>query len=136
MYRAVLVTLVLLVLTGLSCRVEGKVIPYRKLTPEQRAALDASQHRLATLDRELQGLEYARRHGRISSKEYAYEAHDLTAYIAAESKFQNNILVDDQPFPDPPVEVERTMATIGKYAGYAGVCIVFIGLRILPAFVK
>jgi hypothetical protein len=132
MYRAVLVTLVLLGLTGFFSRAEAKLIPYRKLTPDQRLALQASEQRLATYDRALVALESARRHGKISRTEFHYEEHDLVAFISAESRFQNDILIDDQPFP--PENVREVMENIVKYGViYPAMVIGYLALRVLPS---
>ncbi len=113
MYRAVLASLVLLLISGMVSRVEARVIPYRKLTLEQQMALDESERRMGIYDRALQALDRERKHGRISRGEYGYESHDLTAYIAAEARFQNDIMISDQPFP--PDSVQEVMANIVKY---------------------
>jgi hypothetical protein len=113
MYRAVFASLVLLVLSGMFSRVEAKLVPYRKLTLDQRVALEASERRLDMYDHALQTLDHERRHGKISRKEYGYEARDLNAYIMAEARFQNDILIDDQPFP--PENVREVMENVAKY---------------------
>jgi hypothetical protein len=131
MYRAVLGSLVLFVVSGLFCRVEAKLIPYRKLTAEQRMELEASEQRMSTFDRTLQALESARKHGKISRKEYGYEAHDLTAYIAAEARFQNDILIDSRPVP--PEDVREVMENIVKYGVvYPAMVIAYVAARIAP----
>ena len=133
MYRAIGFSLVLLVATGLSSRLDAKVVPYRKLSLDQRLALERSERRLETFDRALQILERERRLGKISRREYGYEAHDLTAYIKAEARFQNDILIDRRPFLDD--DAQDVMSNIIKYgiimpAEVIGV----IALRIAPAF--
>jgi hypothetical protein len=113
MYRAVLLSLVLLVGMGGVTALRAKLIPYRKLSTDQRVALQESEKRLGTYDRALQAIELARKKGRISRMEYGYEAHDLTAFIGAEARFQNEILISDQPFP--PEDAREVMENIAKY---------------------
>jgi hypothetical protein len=133
MYRAVLLSLALLVIAGGASRLDAKVIPYRKLTADQRVALQQSELRLATYDRALQALEVARKRGKISRIEYGYEKHDLTAFIAAEARFQNDILIDDRPFP--PEDVREVMENIAKYGFiYPAEVIGLLALRIAPGF--
>ncbi len=121
MYRAAWLTLVILFASGLLGRVDAKVIPYRKLTVEQRTALEASEQRLAIFDRRLQALDRERHLGKVSRVEYGYEAHDLTAYIMAEARFHDDILIDSRPVPPEDVrEVVENIVKYGRHARHAG----------------
>jgi hypothetical protein len=133
MYRTVLVSLVLLVAAAVSAPLDAYVFPYRKLTADQRLALAQSEQRLQTYDRALQAVEQARREGKISRKEYGYEVHDLTAFISAEARFQNDILISNRPFP--PEDVREVMENIVKYGFVMPAEVIgMVALRIAPAF--
>jgi hypothetical protein len=131
MYRPVGISLAFLVVTVGFCRLNAKVIPYRKLSMDQRLTLEQSERRLETYDRALQVLERDWRKGRVSRTEYGYEEHDLTGYICAEARFQNDILISNGPCP--PEDVREVMENIEKYATYAGAGILYVGVRLLPA---
>jgi hypothetical protein len=68
---------------------------YRSLTTTEKLALDESQQRLIILDHALQSLDDRFAHKKISHTDYAYEKHDLTAFISAEARFQNALLKKD-----------------------------------------
>jgi len=92
---------------------EASIRPYRKLTTDQRIALEASQDRLARLDSALHDLarNYARK--RISARDYAYYEHDLTCYIAAEAQFQDELLIKPPGLAEDQREI---LQNIAKYA--------------------
>jgi hypothetical protein len=134
MYRAIGFSLVLLVATGLSSRLDAKVLPYGKLTLDQRMALEASERRLKIFDRKLQAVEHASGQGRISRAEYGYEVHELTAFISAEARFQNDILIDRRPFLDD--DAQDVMSNIVRYGIiYPAEAIGYLAIRLGPGLV-
>lgn len=134
MYRAVLASLVLLLVSGMACRVEARLIPYRKLTADQRLQLETSEQRLGIFDRKLQALDLALRHHAISRTEYAYEAHDITAFIAAEARFQDDLLTDNQPFLSD--DSQDVLANIVRYGViYPAEAIAYIAVKAGPGLV-
>jgi len=131
MYRVIGFSLVLFVASGLVCRVEAKIISYGKLTLDQRVALEASERRLEIFDRKLQAVEHARSHGKISRTEYGYEVHELTAFISAEARFQNDILIDRRPFLDD--DAQDVMSNIVRYGIiYPAEAVGYLAVRVGP----
>ncbi len=74
-------------------------VAFRDLTPQQTAALDASQERLTAFDHALQMLDQRYARNRISLSDYRYQERDLLGFIANEADFQNAILHKDRPDP-------------------------------------
>ena len=115
MYRnALLFAVILFVALGTSSNVQGKVLRYRDLTTDQIMALQQSERRLDMYDRALKALPLAFKHRKISRREYGYEEHDLVAFISAEARYQDDILIDNQPFP--PENVREVMENVARYA--------------------
>lgn len=87
------------------------------LTVTQTLALQESENRLIADDRILQALENDRKNKKISAKDFAWQSHDLIAYIGAEAQFQNAILTKQHAFPsvDLPEGAVKVLRTIGKY---------------------
>jgi hypothetical protein len=123
---------------GLSTSADARVRREKDLTLDEVLALEHSQTRLQTYDRALQALDTAHRIGKISNREYGYEQRDLVAFIGAEARYQNDIMVDDEPFP--PEDAKEVMYNIAKYAiivpayiiGIAARAIAGSGLSISP----
>jgi len=83
--NALLFTVVLFITLGAAANVHGKVLRYRDLTTTQ-----------------------------ISRREYGYEERDLVAFIGAEACYQDDILINNQPFP--PENVREVMENVARYA--------------------
>jgi hypothetical protein len=84
---------------------------YRSLTTTEKLALQESQHRLIILDQALQALDNRLAHKKISHTDYAYEKHDLTAFISGEARFQNALLKkDDELISEGAREVLENIA--------------------------
>jgi lipopolysaccharide biosynthesis regulator YciM len=131
MYRAVVASLVLLVVSSLCYRVEAKIVPYRKLTDQQRLQIEASEQRLEVFDRKLQAVEVARRHHQISRAEYGYEVHELTAFIADEARLQDDILIDNHPLLSD--DAQDVMSNIVRYGIiYPAEAIGYLAVRVGP----
>ena len=134
MYRGILFSLVLLLASGHVGRLDAKIVSYNKLKPEQLAQLEASEQRLAIFDRKLQAVEVARRQHKISRTEYGYEVHELTAFVSAEARFQNDILIDRRPFLDD--DAQDVMSNIIKYGIiYPAEGIAYLAVRVGPGLV-
>ena len=99
---------------GVATDAGAKTFRYDDLSLDQKMALQRSEQRLATYDRALQALDVAREKGKISRRDYAYDQHDLVAFIGCEARYQNDIMTDDRPFP--PEETREVMENIAKYA--------------------
>jgi hypothetical protein len=93
---------------------DAKVRRSRDLTVTQTVALQESERRLDMYDRALKALTVARKRGEISRREFGYEERDLVGFIGCEARYQNDILIDDRPFP--PEDVREVMENIAKYA--------------------
>jgi hypothetical protein len=104
-------------------------VAFRDLSPQQVAALDASQNRLATFDRALQTLDARRARQRISLRDYNYQEHDLLAFIANEADFQNAILHKDAT--DPFMLSSDQCDKIGEGCEYAGAILAKAGMAFL-----
>ena len=112
--NALLFTVVLFAALGVSANVHGKVLRYRDLTTTQIIALQQSERRLDMYDRALKALPTARKLGKIGRREYGYEERDLVAFIGAEARYQDDILINNQPFP--PENVREVMENVARYA--------------------
>jgi len=108
----VLLTLVILGLI-IPLSAHGATRPLRDLKIGERTKLQESEQRMAVYDRALQALDSARAKGRISRQEYSYEQRDITAFIGAEARYQNDLLKKTSTFPEDAREV---MQNIAKYA--------------------
>ena len=98
---------------GASSLSRAAVRPFHDLSVTERVDLQQSEHRLLTFDLTLQALEQALRQKKISRREYAYEYRDITAFIAEEAEYQNDILTKDSGFDEDAREV---MQNVAKYA--------------------
>jgi hypothetical protein len=98
---------------------EAKIKSFQELSATQIMALQESENRLATFDRDLQDLEREREYKEISLREFAWQRRDLVAYIGAEAQFQNSILTHETTFPEGPELSDQAVAvlrTVGKYS--------------------
>ncbi len=129
---AIFLAAMLLFTAGFSTSAHAKVRRARDLTLDEVLALQRSESRMATYDRALQALDVARSQGKISRREYGYEQRDLVAFIGAEARYQNDIMIDDRPFP--PEDTRVVMENIAKYVVMAGEAIGYLALRIAPGF--
>ncbi len=114
MHRNVLLFAVVLFAVLGAANVHGKVLRYRDLTTTQVMALEQSERRLDMYDRALKALTTARKLGKVGRRESGYEERDLVAFIGAEARYQDDILIDNQPFP--PENVREVMENVARYA--------------------
>jgi len=127
---AVFFVALLVVWIGASSLGTAAVRSFRKLSVTERVELQQSEQRMAMLDLALGSLEPALKQKRISRREFTYEERDLTSYIAAEAKYQNDILTKDSGFAEDAREVAQNIA---KYATYAVGGILYLAARCAPA---
>jgi hypothetical protein len=99
---------------------------YKDLTVDQRVSLQESERRLALFDRTLQAIEVARQSKKMSYREYAWQRHDLIAYIGAEAKFQNDLLIKNRGMSEDTREV---LENIEKYTVLVPAYILAIAAR-------
>ncbi len=114
MHRNVLLFAVVLFAVLGAANVHGKVLRYRDLTTTQVMALEQSERRLDMYDRALKALTTARKLGKVGRRESGYEERDLVAFIGAEARYQDDILIDNQLFP--PENVREVMENVARYA--------------------
>jgi hypothetical protein len=114
MHRNVLLFAVVLFAVLGAANVHGKVLRYRDLTTTQVMALEQSERRLDMYDRALKALTTARKLGKVGRRKSGYEERDLVAFIGAEARYQDDILIDNQPFP--PENVREVMENVARYA--------------------
>jgi hypothetical protein len=88
---------------------KAMVRPYEKLSMEEQIALQESERRVATYDRELVALDRARSHHKIATDDYQWSTRQLVFCIQQESLFQNTILVRRSDLPQRAKDVLETM---------------------------
>ncbi len=97
----------------------GKTRALKDLSPQQAAALNLSEDRLATFDRALQVLDERRARHLVSAREYEFQRNDLVGFIANEAQFQNAILVKESvPFELFPEKVVQGLEEAAAILGY------------------
>jgi hypothetical protein len=132
MHRLAVILLVLIAFEISVSTVKAKVKSFRELSATQIMALQTSEARLAIFDRDLRDLERDRDRRKISARDFAWEQRDMMAFIAAESEFQNSILIRESTFPEGPHlsdKADAVLRTIGKYSIEAPVYIAVAALE-------
>ena len=119
----------LLVLAIASADTAQARVRYHKLTPTEENDLLQSQRRLAIEEWYLADLDQKLAHHRVSLREYSYQEHDLTAMIASEAKYQNDIMVDYDPaqLSEEQRELIENIVHYGVIMPFKVVCHLFGG---------
>jgi hypothetical protein len=89
---------------------------YQELSAAQIMDLRSSEERVIADDRALQALESDRKNKKISEQDFAWQYHDLVAYISGEASFQNDILTKHSQDFELPEGATRVLRTVGKYS--------------------
>jgi hypothetical protein len=111
---------------------QAKIRHESDLTTDEVLALQRSEQRLVTYDHALDQLDANRWHRKMSRTQFEFEQRQLVAFIGCEARYQNDILIDDRPFP--PEDAREVMENIAKYAVMAAEVIGYVAVRIAPAF--
>ena len=128
MPRATLLALIVFMIGG-SVAARAHVVSPRELTFPQIMQLEQSEQRMVTYDRALQAVDLARKKHRISAQEFAYEEHDLTAFISGEAVYQNDIMTRKSALPE---DVREVVENVERYTTLAAEAVGCIALRCLP----
>jgi alanine dehydrogenase len=87
----------------------ASVRPYKKLTLDEKVALQESERRVDIYDLQLRSLDRQRVHHKISAEEYRWSNQQLVLCLRQESLFQNAILIRGSDLPLRARDVLETM---------------------------
>jgi len=87
----------------------AEVRSFKRLSLDEKMALEESERRLAVYDQELLSLDHKLAAGHLSKESYRMESQELMLVIREESLYENAILVHDSDLPQRARDLLETL---------------------------